>query len=344
MTDIVKYEDCMGNNIELSADIIRKHICTSPELSSQEIVMFLKLCEYQRLNPYLREVHLIKYGKSPATMVTGIETFRKRASHNPKYLGHEVTSEGEGNSMTATCKVHVHGYIVPISVTVDFGEYVGEKDEYVGGVKTGKKTVNSMWGGKPKTMLKKVAEAQALRMAFPDDFAGLYTADEINTIDLPLEEKPIKESTDAEKRKYDKAMKAANVIYLESEVVAVEDTEASEKVDSMATPDAVDAPQAKEAPFDVHAEAENAFKQDIVQKKSKSHPPSDKQIAFLSQLLRGKDYDIDKFISSFFKSPEIEPTDPFEAKVAYIVCSIDGANCTKAIDGLMSKPSKGMIK
>jgi len=184
---LIKYKDMNDNEIELSPSIIRQYLCPGNEgkpssVTDPEIMMFMKLCQHQNLNPFLREVYLIKYGTQKATMVTGIETFLKRASHNQKYRGHEVTCEGQVPNMTATCKVYVDGYTIPISATVDYEEYVGQKDEYIDNRKTGNKIVNSMWQSKPRTMLKKVAEAQALRKAFPDDFAGMYSSEEINTI------------------------------------------------------------------------------------------------------------------------------------------------------------------
>ena len=44
--------------------------------------------------------------------------------------------------------------------------------------KKGDGSANSMWSGKPATMIRKVALSQALREAFPDSYSGLYTAEE----------------------------------------------------------------------------------------------------------------------------------------------------------------------
>lgn len=179
-----------GNHeISLDAETVKKYLVSgNPDnISDQEIVMFLQLCKMQKLNPFLREVYLIKYGTSKATMVTGIETFLKRAAKNPKYRGHEVGITEDGAK--AWCKVYVEGYQIPITREVLFIEYVGLKDEYVNNKKTGNKIPNAMWTSKPQTMLKKVAEAQGLRAAFPDDFGGLYSAEEINSLkELPTGE------------------------------------------------------------------------------------------------------------------------------------------------------------
>mgnify|MGYP001310735683 FL=1 len=51
-------------------------------------------------------------------------------------------------------------------------------------------TVNSMWSSKPCTMIRKVAQSQALREAFPNELRGLYEKEEMG-IDTKLPEKEI---------------------------------------------------------------------------------------------------------------------------------------------------------
>jgi len=176
MNEIVKYK--AGEvTVELSSETVRKYLVSgSGTITDQEVMMFLKLCEYQKLNPFLREVYLIKYGdKNPATMVTGKETFLKRAYRHPQYRGHKTGISSDGQ--VAWAEVYVEGYSVPIRCDVDYKEYVGRKNDG---------TVNSMWASKPNTMLKKVALVQALREAFPETFGGMYSQEEINSINIPL--------------------------------------------------------------------------------------------------------------------------------------------------------------
>jgi len=176
MNEIVKYK--AGEvTVELSSETVRKYLVSgSGTITDQEVMMFLKLCEYQKLNPFLREVYLIKYGdKNPATMVTGKETFLKRAYRHPQYRGHKTGISSDGQ--VAWAEVYVEGYSVPIRCDVDYKEYVGRKNDG---------TVNSMWASKPNTMLKKVALVQTLREAFPETFGGMYSQEEINSINIPL--------------------------------------------------------------------------------------------------------------------------------------------------------------
>ena len=54
-------------------------------------------------------------------------------------------------------------------VEVSFNEYAGRKKDG---------SLNGQWSSKPATMIRKVAQVQALRETFPDTLGGLYTADE----------------------------------------------------------------------------------------------------------------------------------------------------------------------
>ncbi len=166
---------------QLDRKIVKDYICQNA--TEKEIHHFLELCKAQNLNPFIREVYLIKYkADQPAQMVVGKEVFLKRAMNHPRYQGFTVSLDGKVPNLTATCNVHVEGFKNPVSVTVDYSEYVGKK-------KDGTPTI--MWKEKPKTMLRKVALVQALREAFPEDFGGMYSQEEINTINDNLPTEPI---------------------------------------------------------------------------------------------------------------------------------------------------------
>lgn len=179
--------------LKLSPSIIRNYLVNGGgNVTDQEVAMFLNLCRYQHLNPFLREAYLIKFGSQPATIVTGKDAITKRAMRNPKYAGqqagvviyHEASGELEyrpGSLVMAGeelvggwAKVYVKGYDVPIEAAVAMQEYIGTKNDG---------TVNSQWAKKPATMIRKVALVQALREAFPEDLGGLYASEEMN-IDL----------------------------------------------------------------------------------------------------------------------------------------------------------------
>lgn len=194
---IVEYES-NGQKVKLSPAIIRNYLVNGGgNVSDQEVVMFLNLCKFQKLNPFLREAYLIKYGSQPATLVTGKDAILKRAYRNEIYAGNVagiivVTEDGEIERRTGTfklkdeelvggwAKVFIKGYEQPIENEVSLEEYIGVK-------KDGE--INSQWQKKPATMIRKVALVQALREAFPEELQAMYDSAEMNLdIELPTNE------------------------------------------------------------------------------------------------------------------------------------------------------------
>lgn len=176
-------------SIRLSPAIVRKYLVNgSGNVTDQEIMMFIGLCKYQHLNPFLREAYLIKYGNQAATIVTGKEAITKRAMRNSRFSGqqagvviyHEETGELENRNGSLVipgeklvggwAKVYVKGFDVPIEAAVSFEEYVGRKNDG---------SINSQWAKKPATMIRKVALMQALREAFPEELGSMYASEEM---------------------------------------------------------------------------------------------------------------------------------------------------------------------
>jgi phage recombination protein Bet len=149
----------------------------NPRASKEEVILFLNQCHMFGLNPFKREIYLIKYSKDDhAQFVVGYETYLKRADRSQKWDGISFGTEGSGSDLKAWCKVYRKDWKEPLVHEVDFVEYAQYKKG--GGL-------NRFWEQKPKTMLKKVVIAQALRMAFPDEFAGMpYIVEEVNDIDM----------------------------------------------------------------------------------------------------------------------------------------------------------------
>lgn len=204
----ITYESADGQQVRLSPKIVQDYLTAGGgQITAAEVVMFLNLCKYQRLNPFLREAYIIKYGSNqPATIVVGKETFTKRAKRNPEYRGFQagiITLNEEAGTIdyrTGTfylpgekvvggwAKVFVQGWDSPVEAQVSFEEYVGKKKDG---------TINSQWAGKPATMIRKVALVQALREAFPEDFTGMYDSAEIGDATVePLPSEPIPQNED----------------------------------------------------------------------------------------------------------------------------------------------------
>lgn len=196
----VKYDTPNGEVILKPSTVRNTLVNGNGAITDQELTMFLSLCKYQKLNPFLREVYLIKYGNNPATMVVGKDVLLKRAMRSSKYEGMQagvivVGADGklierEGTFVLDTetlvggwAKVFLNNYINPVYTSVSMKEY-----------STGK----SNWLTKPATMIRKVAVAQALREAFPEETTAMYDASEMDkTIadttgkEIVLDETPI---------------------------------------------------------------------------------------------------------------------------------------------------------
>jgi phage recombination protein Bet len=152
--------------IELTPKTIKTYI--NQYATEQEVALFLNQCVMFGLNPFKREIYLIKYSANqPATFVVGYEVYLKRAERSDKWAGLESGTTGEGKDLKAWAKVYRKDWTNPLYHEV----YL---DEYIQKTKEGQPT--RFWHEKPRTMLKKVAISQAFRMAFPDEFAGMpYT-------------------------------------------------------------------------------------------------------------------------------------------------------------------------
>ncbi len=176
-----------GEDVKLSPKMIKDYLVAgNGQVTDQEVVMFLSLCKFQHLNPFTRDAYLIKYGTSPATVVVGKEVLLKRAMRSEIFgglsagvivvnAGGEIEEregtfvlEGE-NLVGGWAKVIIKGYEVPFYSSVSMKEY-----------STGK----SNWLTKPGTMIRKVAVAQALREAFPEEMSALYDQSEMGAIKL----------------------------------------------------------------------------------------------------------------------------------------------------------------
>lgn len=191
--EIVQFTADNGTEVRITQQDVKQTLC--PGATDKEVVMFLELCRAQRLNPFIKDAYLVKYGNGPASIITGKEVFTKRANAHAEYKGFEagvvfVTSSGEvkrregsavyqaaGETLVGGwCRVHVDGR-KPFYDEVTLQEY-----------STGK----SMWAKAPATMIRKVALVHCLREAFPDDFQGLYTHEEMGHAGevQPMQQRP----------------------------------------------------------------------------------------------------------------------------------------------------------
>jgi hypothetical protein len=116
-------------------------------------------------------------------MVVGRDAYLRRAYENPEYIGFTsgitvmrgneiVQKEGaclypQEALVGGWCRVNYkhNNEVATTFKEVNLSEY---------------NTKQSNWNTRPALMISKVAESQALRAAFPTDYAGLYAEEEIN--------------------------------------------------------------------------------------------------------------------------------------------------------------------
>lgn len=238
---------CGEEVVKLSPSIVRNYLVSgNGNVTDQEVGMFINLCRFQHLNPFLREAYLIKFGNKPATMVVGKDTFLKRARRNPDYAGFEAgvvimhpdsrKLERRTGSMVLPgevivggwAKVYIKGFEHPVENTVGYGEYEGKKSDG---------TTNGQWSSKPGTMIRKVALVQAFREAFPEDFGGLYDQAEmgvegvsempidIDAVDPPKAVEPPKRLDDYRQQKQQELPPDIEEEFMDNEPPLFEDIE-----------------------------------------------------------------------------------------------------------------------
>ena len=176
----------MGTEVTLDLAFVKKYLVRgrSDLVSDQEIVLFINTCKMQKLNPLVQgDVYLIKYSKDdPAQMVVGKDAYLRRADDHPDYRhkkdGIVVIRNGEVLQKEGCC-VYPGEELIGGWCRVYFQRNGENFDTYkeVSLSEYNKGMAN--WKSKPATMINKVAISQAVRDAFPKDFEGIYSEDEM---------------------------------------------------------------------------------------------------------------------------------------------------------------------
>jgi len=136
--------------------------------TAEEFKLFIYRCLHMGLDPLKPgQIYFVKYNNNPGTIIVGREGFRSRAARTGKHAGTKlgVLRDDKGKCIGAWCEVYRSDWEHPAREEVSLAEY-----------NTGK----NQWAKMPETMIKKVAEAAALRMAFPDELGGLYVREEMD--------------------------------------------------------------------------------------------------------------------------------------------------------------------
>lgn len=164
-------------------DLIKKQIAKGA--SDDELKMFMAQCKRTNLDPFARQIYCIQRKKknkdgtweSFMTTQVSIDGFRLIAERSGKYAGQigPLWCDKDGDWKEVWLKKHPPAAAKVGVLRADFKEPlwgVAAWDSYA--------QANPMWEKMPDVMLAKVAEALALRKAFPQDLSGLYTSEEMD--------------------------------------------------------------------------------------------------------------------------------------------------------------------
>jgi phage recombination protein Bet len=253
-----------ANAAELPAAVVRRGINEAqwrtlfnlfPGAHPDSILMVVDYCSARKLDPLKKPCHIVpmrtKQGDQwvwKDVVMPGIYEYRITAQRTGLYLGHTEPVYGPeaeflGVKAPAWCAMTFHRWndktqqSVPFPVKVWFAEVAGtsfdkaSKTDYV----------NDRWSRAPIQMLTKCTEAAGLREAFPEEFGGEATAEEMDG------QRPTVDSAPAAAD----LPKPAQRISQTSTVVdapVVETAEAPEVAASNSQPPAAETPKAEEKP------------------------------------------------------------------------------------------------
>ncbi len=205
-----KKEDVFGAMTRNQIELIKRTI--AKDATDDELRMFLQVCKGAQLNPFLKQVFLVKRwdnreGRNIATVQVGIDGFRSIAESSGNYAGNDDPEYSGEKKITANKKE----ITVPGKATVSVAKLLNGNickftasarwEEYYPGEKMG-----FQWHNRPFLMLGKCAEALALRKAFPKLLSGMYEEAELG---MNIEKAPDAPAIKPEPEKILDALKTA---------------------------------------------------------------------------------------------------------------------------------------
>lgn len=160
------------------------------DASEGDLQVFLHYCQRTQLDPFSRQIYMIgrqSKGQTKYTIQSSIDGLRIIAQRSGEYAGQTAPlwcgADGVWKDVwlsstppvAAKIGVYRKGFVEALYGVARLDSYA---QKYNG-------NLSGLWATMPDVMLAKVAEALALRKAFPNDLSGIYTADEMEQADKP---------------------------------------------------------------------------------------------------------------------------------------------------------------